>query len=193
MVIDPEIAGSMAMEIVMLVTDVELPSVADAGTVRPGLISGIEMPTMNVQTIVTATEGSMVSNVSGSLEKGGTGTASTSSLWEADVAGSAVAIRSLSGDGWGRNAQMVEGIFHIIEGMEPPWVTIDVLEISALQLPTVDRETLRLVIMTVMMTQRRCVVRLTRAGLRLGPQTDHDGNAFVELDLDYADRYSTSH
>jgi len=78
---------------------------------------------------------------------------------------------------------MVEGIFQIIEGMEPPWITLNVLESAALRFPTVDRETLRLTIMTVMMTQRRVVVRLTRAGLRFGPRTDRDGNAFVELDL----------
>jgi len=96
-------------------------------------------------------------------------------------------------DGWMRGARMVETIFQIIEGMEPPWVTIDVLEVAVGRFPNVDREFLRHTIMTVMMTQRRCVVRLTRAGLRLGPRTDRDGNAFVELDLDFADRYSTSH
>jgi len=101
--------------------------------------------------------------------------------------------RPLVGEGWGRDAHMVEGIFRIVEGMAPPWVTIDVLEAAALQFPTVDRETLCLVIMTVMMTQRRCVVRLTCAGLRLGPRVDRIGDAFIELDLDYADRYSNSH
>jgi len=193
MLLDPEIAMSMATGIVMLVTDVELPPVSDAETVISGLISGIEMPMVNVQTTLATTEGSMVSIVSGSSEKGGTRTTSNIPLPGADMAGSGVAIRSLTGDSWGRDAHMIEGIFRIIEGMEPPWVTIDVLETAVLQFPTVDRETLRLVIMTVMMTHRRCVVRLTRAGLRLGPCTDRDGNAFVELDLDYADRYSTSH
>jgi len=101
--------------------------------------------------------------------------------------------RPLAGEGWRRDAHMVEGILCIVEGMAPPWVTIDVLEAAALQFPTVDRETLRLVIMTVMMTQRRCVVRLTRAGLRLGPRVDRNGDAFVELDLDYVDCYSNSH
>jgi len=88
---------------------------------------------------------------------------------------------------------MVEGIFQIIEGMEPPWITPNVLEVAAVRFLNVDREMLRLTIMTVMMSQRRCVVRLTRAGLRLGPRTDREGNAFIELDLDFADRYSTSH
>jgi len=72
-------------------------------------------------------------------------------------------------------------------------VTLNVMEVAAVRYPDVDRETLRLVIMTVMMSQRHCVVRLTRAGLRLGPRTDREGNAFVELDLDFAERYSTSH
>jgi len=96
-------------------------------------------------------------------------------------------------DGWARDARMVEAIFQVMEGLEPSWVTLDVMEVVAVRYPDVDRETLRLVIMTVMMSQRRCVVRLTRAGLRLGPRTDPEGNAFVELDLDFAERYSTSH
>jgi len=69
---------------------------------------------------------------------------------------------------------MVEGIFQIMESMEPSWITLNVLEIAAVRFPDVDRETLRLTIMTVMMSQRRCVVRLTRAGLRLGPRTDRE-------------------
>jgi len=96
----------------------------------------------------------------------------------------------LAAEKWVRDAQMVEGIFRIMEGMEPPWVTLDVLEAATVRFPTVDRKILRRTIMTVMMTQRRCVVRLTRAGLRRGPRTDRDGNSFVELDLDYADRFA---
>jgi len=103
------------------------------------------------------------------------------------------AVRPFVGEGWGRDALMVEEIFRIMENMEPLWVTLNVLEAAALQFPTVDRGTLRHTIMTILMAQRRCVVRLTRAGLRLGPRTDLEGNAFVELDLDYADRYSNSH
>jgi len=99
----------------------------------------------------------------------------------------------LAAEGWARDAQMVEGIFRIMEGMEPPWVTLDVLEAATVRFPTIDREILQRTIMTVMMTQRRCVVRLTRAGLRCGARTDRDGNSFVELDLDFADRYSMSH
>jgi len=102
-------------------------------------------------------------------------------------------MRPLAVEVWGRGTMMVEGIFRIIEGMEPPWITLNVLEIAAVQFPTVDCEVLRHTIMTILMSQRRCVVRLTRAGLRRGPRTDGEGNAFVELDLDYADRYSNSH
>jgi len=76
--------------------------------------------------------------------------------------------------------------------MEPPWVTLNILEIAVARYPDVNPEILQLTIMTVMMSQRRCVACLTRAGLRLGPRTDRDGNAFVELDLDFADRYSIS-
>jgi len=94
---------------------------------------------------------------------------------------------------WARDARMVEGIFQIMGGMEPPLITLDVMEVAAVRYPDVDRETLRFIIMTVLMSQRRCVVHLTRARLRLGPRTDREGNAFVELDLDFADRYSSSH
>jgi len=99
----------------------------------------------------------------------------------------------LAVEGWGRDALMVEGLFRIIENMDSPWVILNVLEAAVLQFPTVDREVLRCSIMTIMMSQRPCLVRLTRAGLRLGPRTNREGNAFVELDLDYADRYSNSH
>jgi len=104
-----------------------------------------------------------------------------------------VAVPLLAAEGWARDAQMVEGIFRIMEGMERPWVTLDVLEAATVRFPMIDRDMLRRTIMTVMMTQRRCVVRLTRAGLRRGARTDRDGNSFVELDLDFADRYSMSH
>jgi len=96
-------------------------------------------------------------------------------------------------DGWVRDARILEGIFQIMESMEPPWITLNVLEVAAVRFSDVDRETLHLTIMTVMMAQRRCVVRLMRAGLRLGPRTEREENAYVELDLDFADRYSTSH
>jgi len=90
-----------------------------------------------------------------------------------NVASGATAQISAS-DGWGRDAHMVEGLFQIIEGMEPPWITLNVLEAAALRFPMVDREILRLTIMTVMMTQRRVVVRLTRARLRFGPCVDRE-------------------
>jgi len=110
-----------------------------------------------------------------------------------DVVAIADVARPLAVEGWGRDAMMVEAIFRIIEGMEPPWVTLNVLENAVVQLPHVNRDLLRHTIMTILMSQRRCVVRITRAGLRLGPRTDQEGNAFVELDLDYSDRYSNSH
>jgi len=80
-----------------------------------------------------------------------------------------------------------------MEGMEPPWITVNVLEAAAVRFTNLDRESLRLTIMTMMMTQRRCLVRLTRAGLRRGQHINQEGNSFIELDLDYADTYSTSH
>jgi len=46
----------------------------------------------------------------------------------------------LAVEGWGRDAMMVEGIFRIIESMEPPWVTLSVLENVAIQFPNVNRD-----------------------------------------------------
>jgi len=109
-----------------------------------------------------------------------------------EIAVPAEAARPLAVEGWGKDVLIVEGIFRIIESMEPPWITLNVWEAAALRFPTVHMEILRHTIMTILMSQRRCVVRLTRAGLRLGPRTDREGNAFVELDLDYADRYRNS-
>jgi len=56
----------------------------------------------------------------------------------------------LATEGWGLDAQMVEGLFQIMEGMEPPWITVNVLEAAAVRFPNVDRESLRLTIMTIM-------------------------------------------
>jgi len=84
-----------------------------------------------------------------------------------EIAVPADVARPLAVEGWGRDALMVEGIFRIIEGLEPPWITLNVLEVAALQFLMVGREVLRHTIMTIHMSQRHCVIRLTRAGLRL--------------------------
>jgi len=47
-------------------------------------------------------------------------------------------MRPLAVEGWGRDALMVEGIFRIIENMEPPWITLNALETAALQFPGPD-------------------------------------------------------
>jgi len=78
-----------------------------------------------------------------------------------NVAAPSEIARPLAVEGWGRDALMMEGIFRIIEGMEPPWITLNVLDAAALQFLIVDRERLRHTIMTILMSQRRCVVRLT--------------------------------
>jgi len=64
---------------------------------------------------------------------------------------------------------MIEGIFQIMEGMEPPWITPNVMEVAAVRYPDVDRETLRLIIMTVMMTQRRIITQRYDDYALLGP------------------------
>jgi len=43
------------------------------------------------------------------------------------VAGVIVSVGTpLAAEGWACDAQLVEGIFRNMEGMEPPWVTIEV-------------------------------------------------------------------
>jgi len=49
-------------------------------------------------------------------------------------------IRPYVAHGWMRDAHMVEAIFQIIEGMEPPWITLNVLEVAVERLPHVDPE-----------------------------------------------------
>jgi len=38
---------------------------------------------------------------------------------------------------------MVEGIFRIIESLEPPWITLNMLDPAALRFPMVDKKVLR--------------------------------------------------
>jgi len=183
--IDPEIEAIRDVGCTVVFADVELIPLTDLATVPSGVSSGVDLP-ITADTTVTAVIGSLADEIR-------VADVNIGSLLQATASVSTAAIRPLVGEGWRRDAHMVEGIFRIVEEMEPPWITVDVLEATVIQFPSVDRETLRLVIMTVMMTQRRCVVRLTRAGLRRGPRVDREGNAFVELDLDYADCYSYSH
>jgi len=50
---------------------------------------------------------------------------------EGSVNATANIVRLLAVEGCGRDAMMVEGIFRIIDGMEPPWITLNVLKIAA--------------------------------------------------------------
>jgi len=190
---DPGAGITADPDCLVIQANVELPFTMDLAAGETGVSFRVDIPTIFDPNAVERM-GSLVMKIEQG-DAGGQeiGARSVVSLPEARAGASTAVIRPLAGEGWGRDAHMVERIFRIIEGMEPPWVTVDVLEDVVLQFPTVNRETLLLVIMTVMMTQRRCVVRLTRAGLRLGPRVDRDGLAFVELDLDYAERYSNSH
>jgi len=172
--------------------NVVLPLIVDVTVGQPATV-GVAALVRDSATIIATTTIPGIGVENGDGGGGGDGTGGRGSSIGARFGAATAVSRPRAEEGWGRDAHMVEGIFRIIEGMEPPWITVDVLEAVALQFPTVDRETLRLVIMTVMMAQRRCVVRLTRAGLRLGPRVDSHGSAFVELDLEYADRYSNSH
>jgi len=190
---DPGAGITADPECLVVQANVELPFTMDLATGETGVSFSVDIPTTIGPNTVER-----IGSLAMEIERGDAGGEETGargvvSLPEARAGASTAVIRLLAREGWGRDAHMVERIFRIIEGMEPPWVTVDVLESVAIQFPTVDRETLRLVIMTMTMTQRRCVVRLTRAGLRLGPRVDRDRLAFVELDLDYAERYSNSH
>jgi len=70
-----------------------------------------------------------------------------------DVRAMANVVGSLAAEGWGRDAMMLEGIFRILEGMEPPWVTLSVLENAVIRFPHVNPDLLRHTIMSYLREQ----------------------------------------
>jgi len=81
----------------------------------------------------------------------------------------------------------------MIERMPRPWSAYRAFEAAFARFPNIERGALRLAVMAVLMGQRRCVNRLTSAGLRAGSRRDDDGATYIELNSACADEYRNSY
>jgi len=68
-------------------------------------------------------------------------------------------------DEWGRDTCVINEVCELLESMPRPWSAYRAFEAASAQFPNIDRAALRLVVMAVLMGQRRCVNRITAAGI----------------------------
>jgi len=68
-------------------------------------------------------------------------------------------------DEWGRDTCVINEICELLESMPRPWSAYRAIEAASAQFPNIDRAALRLALMAVLMGQRRCVNRITTAGI----------------------------
>jgi len=68
-------------------------------------------------------------------------------------------------DEWGRDRCVINEICELLESVPRPWSVYRAFEAASAQFPNIDRTALRLVVMGVPMCQRRCVHRVTTAGI----------------------------
>jgi len=96
-------------------------------------------------------------------------------------------------DEFGRDTCVVNEICQMIEGMPKPWSAYRAFEAATARFPNIDRAALRLTTMAVLMGQRRCINRMTNAGMQSGPRRDEDGAVYLELNNTCADNYRNSY
>jgi len=96
-------------------------------------------------------------------------------------------------DEFGRDTCVVNEICQMIEGMPKPWSAYRAFEAATARFPNIDRAALRLTTMAVLMGQRRCINRMTNAGMQSGPRRDEDGAIYLELNNTCADEYRNSY
>jgi len=68
-------------------------------------------------------------------------------------------------DEWGRDTCVINKICELLESMPRPWSAYRAFEAASAQFPNIDRAALRLAVMAVLVGQRRCVNRITTAGI----------------------------
>jgi len=68
-------------------------------------------------------------------------------------------------DEWGRDTCVINEVCELLESMPRPWSAYRAFEAASAQFPNIDRAALRLAVMAVLMGQRRCVNRITAAGI----------------------------
>jgi len=95
-------------------------------------------------------------------------------------------------DEFGRDKCVVNEVCQMIEGMPRPWSAYRAFEAAFAQFPNIDRAALRLTVLAVLMGQRRCINRMTTAGMQSGPRRDEDGEIYLELNNACADEYRNS-
>jgi len=95
-------------------------------------------------------------------------------------------------DEFGRDTCVVNEICQMIEGMPRPWSAYRAFGAAIAQFPNIDRAALRLTVLAVLMGQRRCINRMTMAGMLSGPRCDEDGEIYLELNNSCADEYRNS-
>jgi len=96
-------------------------------------------------------------------------------------------------DEFGRDTCVVEEICQMIEGMSRSWSAYRAFEAATARFPNIDCAALRLTTMAVLMGQRRCINRMTNAGVQSGPRRDEDGAIYLELNSACADEYRNSY
>jgi len=70
-----------------------------------------------------------------------------------------------------------------------PWSTYRAFEAASARFPNIERGVLRFAVMAVLMGQRRCLNRLTNAGLGAGSRREENGATYIELNNACADDY----
>jgi len=68
-------------------------------------------------------------------------------------------------DEWGRDTCIINEVCELLESMPRLWSAYRAFEAASAQFPNIDRAALRLVVMAVLMGQRRCVNCVTTAGI----------------------------
>jgi len=96
-------------------------------------------------------------------------------------------------DEWGCDTCVINEVCELIKAMPHPWSAYHAFDAASARFPNIDRAALRMTVMEVLMGQRRCVNRLTTAGLANGPRRDEDGAAYIELNNGCANEYRYSY
>jgi len=96
-------------------------------------------------------------------------------------------------DEWGRDTCVINEVCELIESMPRPWSAYRAFEAASARFPNIERGALRLAVMALLMGQRRCVNRLTNAGLIAGSRRDDNGATYLELNSACADEYRNSY
>jgi len=95
-------------------------------------------------------------------------------------------------DEFGRDTCVVNEVCQMIEEMPRPWSAYRVFEGATARFPNIDRAALRRTVLAVLMGQRRCINRMTTAGMQSGRRCDEDGEIYLELNNTCANEYRNS-